>query len=255
MESLSLSVRLAETEAEVEAAQRLRFEVFSDVRDAAFSEEATAARRDLDIYDPYCDHLIVIDPSRVDEDMLGIVGTYRMMARSKRPEDPGFYTDRFFDLSCFDSIDGEIVEMGRVCIDPDYKSRAVMQWLWKGIATYVLDNKVKILFGCAGFNGTDPVEHQNLLSYLHNQFLAPARIRPVARAEHRLEFDCLPPTNVDEKTAKAEIPSIIRGYSRMGGFVGEGAVVNQHFHTTMVCIVVELAGLTKRYMKRFIGRR
>ena len=98
MESLSLTVRLAETEAEVEAAQRLRFEVFSRVRDAAFSDEAAAARGDIDVYDPYCDHLIVIDPSRVDEEMLGIVGTYRMIARSKRPVDPGFYTDRFFDL-------------------------------------------------------------------------------------------------------------------------------------------------------------
>ena len=255
METLSLSVRLAETDAEIEAAQKLRFEVFSRVRDAAFSEEALAARRDIDVYDPYCDHLIVVDPSRVDEEMLGIVGTYRMMARSKRPDDPGFYTDKYFDVTCFDSVDDEIVEMGRVCIDHDYKSRAVMQWLWKGIATYVLDNKVKILFGCAGFDGTDPIEHQNLLSYLHNQFLAPERIRPVARGADRLEFECLPPDRVDDKAAQAEIPSIIRGYSRMGGYVGEGAVVNHHFNTTMVCIVVELAGLTKRYMKRFIGRR
>ncbi|MDX1499031.1 MAG: GNAT family N-acyltransferase [Woeseiaceae bacterium] len=252
--TMSLTVRLAETDAEVVAAQKLRFEVFSRVRDAAFSDEATAERRDIDPYDPYCDHLIVVDPSREGEENLGIIGTYRMMARSKRREPPGFYTDRYFDLACFDGIDGEIVEMGRVCIDADYRSRAVMQWLWKGIANYVLDNNVKVLFGCAGWDGIDANRHRNLLSYLHNQFLAPERIRPVAKAGNRLEFERLPPAEVDDKAALAEIPSIIRGYSRMGGYIGDGAVMNHAFNTTMVCIVVEMAGLTKRYMKRFIGR-
>lgn len=252
--TMSLTVRLAETDAEILAAQRLRFEVFSRVRDAAFSDEALAERRDIDRYDPYCDHLIVVDPSREEEENLGIIGTYRMMARSKRQDPPGFYTDRYYDLQCFDDVDGEVVEMGRVCIDADYKSRAVMQWLWKGIARYVLDNNVKVLFGCAGWDGIDARRHRNLLSYLHNEFLAPERIRPVAMGEDRLEFDCLPAGKVDEKAAIGEIPSIIRGYSRMGGYIGEGAVANHSFNTTMVCIVVEMAGLTKRYMKRFIGR-
>jgi putative hemolysin len=253
-QTMSLTVRLAETEAEIVAAQRLRFEVFSRVRDAAFSDEVLKERRDVDVYDPSCDHLIVVDPSRKDEENLGIIGTYRMMARSKRQDDPGFYTEKYFDISCFDGIEGEIVEMGRVCIDADYKSRAVMQWLWKGIAGYVLDNDVRILFGCAGWDGINPGEHRNLLSYLHNEFLAPERIRPVAEGPDRLEFECLPPDAVDEKAAIAEIPSIIRGYSRMGGYIGEGAVINRNFNTTMVCIVVEMASVTTRYMKRFIGR-
>ena len=251
--SLTLQVQLARSEAEIFAAQKLRFDVFNEIRDAAFSPEEVEVGRDFDEFDPYCDHLIVVDPARVSGDSPGIIGTYRMMARSKRPDDPGFYTDRFYDLGCFDAIDGEIVEMGRVCIDPDYRSRAVMQLLWKGIADYVLSNNVKILFGCAGFDGTDPVEHQNLLSHLHNKFLAPERICPVATGPDRLEFEQLPADAIDHKAAKAQIPSIIKGYARMGGYIGDGAVVNRHFNTTMVCIVVEIEGLTERYMRRFIG--
>ena len=249
----SLRVRLAESEDEILAAQRLRFEVFSSVRDAAFSEEAQAARRDIDKYEPYCDHLVVIDPARVDEENLGIMGTYRVMSRAKRPDDPGFYTESLYDLSCFDDIDGEVVELGRVCIDPSYKARAVMQLLWKGIAEFVVNKNVKILFGCAGFDGTDAVEHQQLLSYLHHKFLAPKEIRPVAYGPNRLEFDLLPADEVDEKTAFRNVPSIIRGYSRMGGYIGEGAVVNKLFNTTMVCIVVDTTTLTDRYMRHFIG--
>lgn len=249
----SLLVRRAETEAEIVAAQKLRFAVFSRVRDAAFSAEAQETQRDIDEYEPYCDHLIVIDPARSKESNEGIIGTYRMMARSRRPEDPGFYTDGLFDLSCFDHIDGEVVELGRVCIDPDYKSRAVMQLLWKGLAGYVLDNDVRILFGCAGVDGIDPGQHQQFLSYLHHKYLAPKEIRPVATGPNKLDFELLPADQIDEKEAVSEIPSIIRGYSRMGGYIGEGAVINRRFNTTMVCIVVEIAGLTKRYMRRFIG--
>lgn len=250
-----LIVRLAKTDAEIEAAQRLRFEVFDRIRDAAFSEESIRARRDIDVYDPYCDHLIVIDPERAGEDDLGMVGTYRMMTRSRRPADPGFYSDEYYDLGCFDDVDGEIVEMGRVCIDPGYQSRGAMMLLWKGIAEYVLANDIRILFGCAGVDGTDTSVHAGFLSYLYHKHLAPERIRPVARGPQRLEFELLPLSQVDEAAALKQIPSIIRGYSRMGGYVGEGAVANRRFNTTMVCVVVEMAGVTRRYMRHFIGER
>ena len=248
-----LTVRIAETDDEIAAAQRLRFEVFSRTRDAAFSEEARAARRDVDRYDPYCDHLIVIDPDCEASDTRGIIGTYRMLSRRRKPPEPGFYSDEYYDISCFDDVDGEIVEMGRVCIDPEYKSRGAMMLLWKGIAGYVLENDVHILFGCAGVDGTDANVHAEFLSYLHHKHLAPERIRPVARETHRLDFDLLPLPEVDEAKALKQIPSIIRGYSRMGGYVGEGAVANRNFNTTMVCIIVEVAGVTRRYLRHFVG--
>ncbi len=251
-ETQPLVVRLAESQDEIAAAQKLRFEVFSTIRDAAFSSESLKDRRDIDVYDPCCDHLIVIDPVRSQQETLGIIGTYRMMAGSRRPADPGFYSSKYFDLSCFDEIDGEIVEMGRVCIDPGYKSRGAMQLLWKGIASYVLSNDVRILFGCAGVDGTDSAEHRHFLSYLHHKHLAPKRIRPVAIGPDKLEFELLPRDEIDDEAALNEIPSIIRGYSRMGGYIGQGAVMNRHFNTTMVCIVVELAGVTKRYMRHFV---
>ena len=58
-----LIVRLADSEREVDAAQALRYRVFYENMGAQPSAEARNLERDLDAFDPICDHLLIIDRS------------------------------------------------------------------------------------------------------------------------------------------------------------------------------------------------
>jgi putative hemolysin len=253
-----LEVRLAESPAEVQAAQRLRYRVFVDELGAKPGAEALRTGLDADKFDAYCDHLLVLDHAKGDG-MAAIVGTYRLLRRSVAQAHDGFYTATEFDISKLESTPGEILELGRSCVDAEHRNRPTMQLLWKGIAAYVFRHDVKLMFGCASLPGIDPAAHAAALTYLHRNHLAPAAVRARALPERHVAMDLAPAAASHEAAASAfdaravvaALPPLIKGYLRLGGFVGEGAVIDREFNTIDVCILVVTDEVTDKYFNHY----
>ena len=126
-----------------------------------------------------------------------------------------------------------------------------MQLLWKGIAAYVFRHDIGLMFGCASLPGNDVDALAPQLSYLYQNHLAPERVRPVALKGLYTEMNRLQPEAYDLKRALASLPPLIKGYLRLGGFVGDGAFVDTQFNTTDVCIVVQTDEVTDKYYKHY----
>lgn len=246
----NLVARLAGTEEEIEAAQSLRYRVFYEEMSAIPSAEVSATRRDFDRFDQFCDHLLVIDSKR-DDLPGGVVGTYRLLRSSVAEQNGGFYTSDEYEIGRLVSGAGETLELGRSCVEEEYRNRPTMQLLWQSIAQYIFHYDIGIMFGCASMPGTDPEALALPLSYLYHYHLAPPALRPVALQERYVDMRLLPEDEIDQRRALAELPPLIKGYLRLGGFVGDGAVVDHQFNTTDVSIVVKTDLVTEKYMKHY----
>lgn len=144
----AIEVRLARNAAEIAAAQALRYRVFYEEMAAKPTPDMAATKRDFDKFDDYCDHLLVLD-QRLGDGPEAVVGTYRLLRRSVADRHDGFYSETEFDISLLKSMPGELLELGRSCVDARYRTRSTMQRLWSGIATYVFAHGVRVMFGCA----------------------------------------------------------------------------------------------------------
>jgi L-ornithine Nalpha-acyltransferase len=245
-----LEVRLAETEAEILAAQELRYRVFYEEMSATPSPEMAQSRRDFDDFDPFCDHLIVIDRGR-GVGAQGIVATYRLMRRAAAQAHGRFYSVSEFDIAPILSHFDEVLELGRSCVDPAYRTKMAVQLMWKAIAEYVLFYKVGIMFGCASFPGIDPKEHALALSYLHHRHMAPSEFCPRALPSLYVDMNMMPLEKIDQRRVLAGLPPLIKGYLRLSGYVGNGAVIDRQFGTVDVSIMVVTDRVTGKYMKHF----
>jgi len=245
-----MEIRLAESAAEIDAAQALRYRVFYEEMAARPTPEMAARKRDFDEFDAYCDHLLVIDHKR-GFGAEGVVGTYRLIRRPVANKLGRFYSAAEYDIDILTRYPGEILELGRSCVDPDFRTRPTMQLLWRGIAAYVFHYDIAVMFGCASLPGTDPKALAMPLSYLHHHHLAPPELRPRAVAARFTSMDLMPPTEINTRAAINALPPLIKGYLRLGGFVGEGAVIDEQFNTIDVCIVVKTDLVTDKYFKHY----
>jgi putative hemolysin len=243
-------VRLAGTRAEIEAAQALRYRVFYEEMQAKPTPEVVATKRDFDSFDEVCDHLLVLDRRRGDGPE-SIVGTYRLIRRSAAAQMGRFYSSAEYDIQKMIDYPGEVLELGRSCIARDARNTATMQMLWRGIALYAYHYDIRVMFGCASFPGTDPAQHAQAMSYLHHHHLAPPDIRVRALAHRYVKMDMLERDSYDARKAMARVPPLIKGYLRLGGFVGDGAVIDQQFNTTDVFIVVKTELVTEKYIRHY----
>ena len=246
----NLRIRLAEDVAEIRAAQALRYRVFFESMAAKPTPEMAAAERDFDSFDDFCDHLLVFDEER-GKGPDAVVGTYRVMRREGAARRGQFYTSDEYQIDRLDAYPGEILELGRSCVDPTYRSGATMQLLWRGIAEYVFYHDISIMFGCASLPGTDPQQLRMPLAYLHHHHLAPPPLRTRAVPERYVSMDLLPPDQVKVSEGRRALPPLIKGYLRLGGFVGDGAVVDPEFGTTDVCVVVKTDLVTEKYLRHY----
>ena len=245
-----LQVRLAETAADIDAAQALRYRIFYERLGAQPMPEMARRRRDFDRFDGDCDHLLVLDHT-LGTGAQAIVGTYRLIRRETAARLGGFYSADEYDIAPLLRIPGEILELGRSCVDTAYRQRPAMQLLWSGIAAYVFHYAIVLMFGCASLPGTDPDAVAMPLSYLHHRHLAPPALRPRALVERYVDMRRLDAGQVDSARALAALPPLIKGYLRLGGFVGDGAVIDEQFNTTDVCILVKTDLVTDRYSRHY----
>jgi L-ornithine Nalpha-acyltransferase len=246
----NLGVRLAESPAEIEASQRLRYDVFVREMGAAADDEARRTGLETDAFDAVADHLLVLDHDR-GEGASAVVGTYRLIRRTAAERAGRFYSADEYDLSPILAFPGQVLELGRSCVDADHRTRGTLQLLWQGIAAYVFHHQIALMFGCASLPGTDLDANAAQLSYLHQHHLAPPELRPRAVAERYVAMNRLPPESYDAKRALLQLPPLLKGYLRLGGYVGDGAVLDVPFNTTDVCIVVKTDQVTEKYYRHY----
>lgn len=244
----SICVRLAETDQEVEAAQRLRYQVFYEEYSARPDPEMVASRIDFDVYDEYADHLIVIDGSGPKEK---IVGTYRLLRREAAQKVGQFYSASEYDLAPILKAGTSLLELGRSCVLAEYRSRPILQLLWQGIADYITEHDIELMFGCASLHSTDIKSISKPLSYLHHYHLAPEQLRPRAIKGRYINMNIIPQEDINARRVFAELPPLIKGYLRAGASIGDGAVIDEQFNTTDVFIVVQTHLLADRYRKHY----
>jgi putative hemolysin len=250
LRSNNLGVRLATSPAEVDAVQALRYRVFYGELGAQADARTASARRDRDEFDAFADHLLVVDHD-LGEGPDSVVGTYRLLRQPAAAKAGGFYSAGEYDISRLEAFPGELLELGRSCTAPAYRSRAVLQLLWRGIAAYVFHYGIDLMFGCASLPGTDPDALAAELNYLSTFHLAPAAIRPRALesryvAMRRPAAGLLTPRQIGMR-----LPPLIKGYLRLGGFVGDGAVIDQQFNTTDIAVIVQTDLVTEKYYRHY----
>ena len=251
-----LEVRLACSIADIRRAQRLRYEVFYNEMSATPSDATRVRGRDQDPYDAICDHLLVIDRSEAAADgpYGRVVGTYRVLRQDMPRGSRGFYTQSEYDIAKL--IDARspkyrFMELGRSCVLKPYRNKRTVELLWHGLWTYVREHGVDVMLGCASFEGTDPDSHAMALSFLHHERLAPPEWRVRAHDHLFVPMDRIPKDQVDAKAALKALPPLIKGYLRLGAYIGDGAVVDHQFGTTDVLIILPVEAIDPRYFEHF----
>jgi putative hemolysin len=246
-QSGTLEVRLATTLAEIEAAQRMRYEIFYREMNAKPSPEMEASGRDFDEYDPVCQHLLVVDRSNNR-----VVATYRLMREDAAARSPkGFYTASEYDIAdMLKARAGQrMLELGRSCVLKEFRTGPTMQLLWRGLLVYLIRNDIALMFGCASLPGTDPKEHALQLSYLYHYHLAPEGERVRALKDRYVSMNMMPKEAVDPAEALRSLPPLVKGYMRSGAQVGDGAFIDYQFGTTDVFIYFPIANVDPRWIR------
>jgi putative hemolysin len=257
----TLEVRLAQTAAEVRQAQKVRYQVFYQEGPALPSPARLLARRDIDGYDAICDHLLVIDHAARDRSALdrpAVVGTYRLLRQPLAEEYGGFYTAGEFDISGLVARHNRLqfLELGRSCVLSSYRNKRTVELLWHGIHVYFLQNQCDVMFGCASLDGTDPNRMALPLSFLHHYAGAPEPWRARALPKRYVEMNRMSKEAIDPRAALRALPPLIKGYLRLGAYIGDGAVIDREFGTTDVLIVLPVSAIKQRYFEHFdLSRR
>lgn len=244
----SLVVKLAETSQELEAAKRLRFEVFNlELQEGLLASYDRGY--DSDPYDTYCEHLVVRDNS-----INKVVGTYRLLRKSVAEKNIGFYSENEFDLSRVKRLYGESLEMGRSCVAHTHRNAIVIALLWQAIINYAIQRDISFLFGCASLHEVELEQIRPLFAFLkdHHYSRPEWRVEPVASC--RLEIGESDIISYDKRTMHKQLSPIIKGYLRTGALVCGPPAYDAEFGTADVFMMLEMRELAKRYRIHFEDR-
>jgi putative hemolysin len=238
-------VRFARTREEIDAALRLRFEVFNlELGEGLASSFHTG--RDLDEFDEFCCHLIILDMHQNQ-----IVGTYRMQTYEMAAAGSGFYSATEFDLARFPSnVLTNGVELGRACIAQSHRNTQALLLLWKGLAAYVAHNRKRYLFGCCSLTSQDAREGQQIMAYLKDQ----GHLHPSLFAPTRSEFSCEAEKWDSGDPVKAKIPRLFRTYLRYGAKVCSSPAIDRRFKTIDFLVLFDASEM-KEFAAKLLSRR
>jgi putative hemolysin len=181
------------------------------------------------------------------------VGTYRMLRQEVADLYDGFYTQGEYDIAplLLAKPDYSFMELGRSCVLKPYRNKRTLELLWQGVWSYVREHSADVMIGCASFAGTDPAAHALALSFLHHTALAPEGWRVRAHEHLRVDMNMMPREAVNARAALKALPPLIKGYLRVGAYVGDGAVIDRQFGTTDVFIIVPVEAIKSRYFVHF----
>lgn len=225
--------RLAESDQDVLACQRLRYLTFIETRGLPGSGE----RLDADEFDALCRHMMVED-TRTGQ----LVCCFRMMPLSSGTEISRCYSAKYYDLKALADYPGRLVEMGRFCVHPAWKDPAILRVAWSAMTRFVDENEVELLFGCSSFYGVDAEDYSDAFALLKEKHIAPSRWLPRVKAPKVFRFARrLRLRRPNMKLALGRMPPLLRTYLVMGGWVSDHAVIDNELNTLHVFTGVEIA--------------
>ena len=232
------ALSFARNQTEMVEAQRLRYTVFAGEMGASL--ESASDGIDEDRFDAYCEHLLVRDVETAE-----VVGTYRVLSPAAASQAGGFYTEQEFDLARLAHLRGCMVEVGRSCIHPGYRSGGVIMLLWTGLLRYMVEHRHEYLIGCASISMNDGGHcAASIFKKLNTLYAAPAEYRVFPR--------CPLPLEALDSTLDVKIPPLIKGYLRLGAYIGGEPAWDPDFNTADLFILLPMSRLNKKYAKHFI---
>ncbi len=246
-----LVTRIAKTERDLRAAERLRYTVFVEELGGDGPLVDHDNRFERDRFDPHFEHIVLVDTRRDDQSLDHVVGVYRVLTNEGATAAGQFYSEDEYDLDALKTSGRRLLELGRSCLHPDYRGGTAMYQLWTALSDYVRGNDIDILFGVASFHGTDIEAIAPSLSLLHHNHLAPVDVRVRAKPDVFQTMDLMPADAIDRKSAMRGVPSLIKAYLRLGGVVGEGAFVDHAFNTIDVCLLLDTTRLSARAVANY----
>ncbi len=255
----NLILREAAGTDEIRACQRLRYRVFYEELGAKAESEAHAIGMDADQFDAICDHLVVIQRGKsTDEHAIlladgELIGTYRLLRQEVAERHGGFYTQSEFNIAPVIASHPNLrfLELGRSCVLKPFRTKPVVELLWQGIWDYVRFHGLDVMLGCASLDGTDPAKHAAALAFLANSAAAPAEWHVQAHPSLYVDMKRVPADELDMREALRQLPPLIKGYLRLGCYIGDGAIVDHQFNTVDVLIILPVSAINQRYFSHF----
>lgn len=239
----SLVVSWARHQDEVRAVQRLRYRVFADEMGARLNTNLPG--HDIDLFDNYCEHLLVRDASTRE-----VVGTYRLLTPVQAQRAGSTYSDLEFDLTRLRSLRERMVELGRSCVHPDYRTGGVIMALWGALAEFMVRNKLDTMIGCASI----PMLHNGLASGdVAASIWQQLKTTHLAPIEHRVRPRLPLPVEQFDATLAVEPPALIKGYLRLGAKILGAPAWDPDFNTADLPMLMRINDLPPRYRKHFLG--
>jgi L-ornithine Nalpha-acyltransferase len=252
----AFELRIATTKKEIRKAQRLRYKVFFEEGNAVAQRRAGLVRRDICRFDKFCDHLLVFDMEA--RNSFGrikpkLVGTYRMLRGDVAERHGGFYSQGEFDIAPLLARhkDKKFLELGRSCVHPKYRTKRVIELLFRGLTIYGLHHQIDVVIGCASLSGTNPLAQALPLSFLHHKATAEAEWQVHPRAGRAVSMGILENSAVDARRGLAALPPLLKAYVRAGCKFGSGAVIDKCFGTIDVFTILQVANFDERYLAHF----
>jgi len=234
-------VRLADTDGDVRAAQRLRYRAFIHETGAAPRD----AGHDRDRFDADCAHVLI---ERAATGTL--VCCFRLMPFENGGGVARSYSAQYYDLDPLAGFPARMVEMGRFCIHPEHRTPHVLRVAWQAMTRYVDSGGIEMLFGCSSFEGADAAAHADALALLSARHIAPRRWLPRPKAPNIVRLDTpsrrSPP---DPERGMRRMPPLLRGYLSLGGWVSDHAVIDEDLNTLHVFTGVEMSRVPNRIAK------
>lgn len=226
-------VRLAETKKEIQASQHLRYQVLFEEKNGQISEQMQATEREEDEWDSLAYHILVFDNKNDNE----VVGTMRLVHNQDLPKGQPFYTEKAFDMSGLREHYPSILELSRACVSPNGRGGAILMLIWKFAMQFIQKNNIDVMTGCASFSGTDFNEHVEILSYLHDHHLADPHLMPMPIVDNCVAISNFKTNKTSDKIGK--VPTMLKGYLKIGARISEHAIIDPIFNTTFVAIYVD----------------
>ena len=214
------------------------------LRQKSFFEDSKEKKMDSDEFDQFCDHLVVVDESVAPN---FVVGTYRLLLKGKNEKYKRFYSESEFDISNFFKKNISMLEAGRSCVDKNYRDGKIIKLLWRGLAFYIIQKKVDLIFGCASFPSSNYSEFKKQLSYLNHFHAPPPKYSTCPKEKLKADLNILSSKKINKEDEFRLLPPLIKAYIRAGAWVGKGAVVDKRFDTKDVLIILKSQNIIKKY--------
>jgi len=246
-----LDVVWARDEEDVRQAQRLRYEVFVHEMGARLTLPAGAPpRHDIDMFDAYCEHLLVRTGRGPDGEPGTVIGTYRVLTPAASRRIGGLYSDTEFDLTRLRPLRDRMVELGRSCVHPQHRHGGVILALWGALAEFMVRNKLDTMIGCASI----PMLHEGRVSgHAAASIWSKVSRTHLAPIEYQVRPRLPLPVERLDGTLDVEPPALIKGYLRLGAKVLGAPAWDPDFNSADLPMMMRIADLPPRYSRHFLG--